>query len=185
MNRLKGHSVYLVSPIDDCPEGGKTWREYFGNFLKSLEIGVFDPTKKPLDIIDETLDNVAYIKNLKKAGDYTRVRNIMRKIVAADLHCCDLANFIVAFLDLNLAMCGTISEITFASLQKKPVIIICPQGKAAVPSWLFGLGLKHEMFFETFDDAENYIKHIAFDEKIDDLGRWRFIDYNKVFNENK
>lgn len=178
-NRLANHIVYESGPIDFCPDGGKIWRKDMTEFFHSLKIKVFDPTNKP---IGEQEDPSLTLKlnQFKIHGNYDLVTQITKNIVRTDLHILDLSNFVIAYIDTKLHLCGTYSEITYAALEKKPVIIVCKQGKQAIPNWIFGLGLRHQMFFSSFEEAKNYIKYIAYSSTIDDLGEWKFIDYDKV-----
>jgi hypothetical protein len=106
-------------------------------------------------------------------------------IVSVDLHFVDLSNFIIMAIDKSIHMCGSYCEITYASLEKKPIIVMCKQGRWEVPGFLWGMGLRHQMFFGSWGEVKDYIAHIAYAKTIDDLGRWRFLDYNKVYGRHK
>lgn len=181
MNRLKQHTVYLAGPIDESKETAHLWRRDMSEFLWENEIGVLNPCDKPSGM-HEGEDFVDYMNNLKDIGDFDKVSNEMSKIVRIDLHMVDLCNFVILYVNKDTHMCGSYGEQTYAALEKKPVIVICEQGKNKIPSWLFGTGMRHEMFFSNFEDAKSYIKHVAYDYEVDCLNRWRFIDYDKVFN---
>ena len=104
----------------------------------------------------------------------------MKKIVSIDLHYLDLSNFVVAYLDLDVRLTGSITEITYAALEKKPIIIICPQGKAKLPNWLYGM-CDHRLFFDDIESSKQYINKVNNNKIFISAERWRFINYGKVF----
>lgn len=183
MNRLKNHSAYLAGSIDESKKTAHLWRQEISEFLWSHDIGVLNPCDKPIGI-QEDENFVDYTNGLKKDGKFDLVQNLMSEVVKADLHMVDLCNFVILVIDKSIHMCGSYNEQTYAALEKKPVIVLCEQGKEHIPNWLFGMGMRHEMFFNNMDEVKEYIKHIAYDDEdcIDTLGRWRFVDYDKVFN---
>ena len=182
MNRLKFHTTYLAGSIDESKSTAHLWRQEISQFLWQHDIGVFDPCNKPLGI-QEGADFVDYMNELKHNHQYEKVAELMSAIVSADLHMVDLCNFVILAIDKDAHLCGSYNEQTYAALEKKPIIAWCPQGKENIPSWLFGMGMRHGMFFGSLDEVKEYILSIAYDEEIDELNRWRFIDYNKVYNK--
>ena len=181
MNRLKNHITYFVGPIDQSKDGGRGWRKEMSPWLQSKNIGVLDPTDKPIESIDEGPNFVKYIQSKKDKGEYDTVRALMKPIVSVDLHMIDICNFVVAFIDNSIHLCGTYSELTYAAIEKKPTIIVCKQGKAGIPNWIYGLGFDHNEFFGSFEEAKDYIEDI--DSGALDPPKWRLINYNKVFNK--
>ena len=83
---LSNYLCYQVGSIDFSPDGGRGWRQDMKEFLHSLDIGVFDPTSKPVSFLDETVDSVQYLNQLKKDGDYEQLALLMKDIVSIDLH---------------------------------------------------------------------------------------------------
>jgi len=182
MNRLDRHTVYLAGSIDESKNTAHLWREEITNFLQPLGIGTFNPCDKPCGKVEDP-DFVDYCNQLKAEEKWDELVSEMTGVVRADLHMVDLSNFMIAAIDKDRHLCGSYSEITYAALEKKPVIIWCPQGKAQVPNWLWGLGLRHELFFSTLDEVKDYITHVHTSDVVDTLGRWRFINYRKVFGK--
>jgi hypothetical protein len=179
MQKLKGHLAYLAGPINphtDCT----SWRVDFCKFLWDLGIGVLNPVDKPLTHSEDDTFQEKLI-NLRQEGKYDEISNVMREIVTIDLHLVDLSTFIVMYIDKDHHMCGSYVEAAFACLERKPLIIICKQGKSQISPWLFGHA-KHELFFNTFDEAKNYIKQIHEGKITDNLNyRWKFLDFSKIF----
>lgn len=183
LNRLKNHLTYLVGPMDHSPDNGRGWREKISKFYWDLGIGVLSPTNKPSNEGSEAQDEIAGLMDKKACGQYHQLAKAMNTIVSVDLHYVDLSNFITVYLDTTIHTCGTYSEITYAALEKKPVIVCCKQGKQCIPNWLYGLGLRHEMFFGSWADVHNYIRYINSHPIIDTLNKWRFIDYEVVYGK--
>lgn len=180
MNNLTGHTCYLIGAIDDAKDYGVNWRKDFSKFLNKIKVGVFDPTAKPSGFVNETKDSVEFLNKLKEEGDYGTLSKVMKKIVSIDLHYLDLSNFVVAYLDLDVRLTGSITEITYAALEKKPIIIICPQGKAKLPNWLYGM-CDHRLFFDDIESSKQYINKVNNNKIFISAERWRFINYGKVF----
>jgi hypothetical protein len=68
-------------------------------------------------------------------------------------------------------------------MQNKPTIIIYKEGRKNVPHWLVAQ-VPTQLIFGSFGEAKKYLTHIDEDEVIDDLGRWIFFDFNKLYKEN-
>lgn len=198
MNRLKGALSYFVGPMDQVPDMGADWRENMSHFLWDLGCGVLNPCDKPTDYAKETQETRTITDDLKKRGRQatidgdintaidtaTQIVNIMKPIVNIDLRMVDIAHFIVMNIDIDYHMTGSYNEQTIACLQRKPIIIHCKQGKWSVPNWLWGT-CRHELFFDTWEQVKNYILHIHNDKVVNDLDRFRFFDYDKVFGRNQ
>lgn len=193
-NRLAGLLAYEIGPIDRVDDRGAIWRDELEPFLLSLNIGILNPLKKPISWGQESEESRQWrAESLERAKALCSQNNIydankicdavheqMRDIVAADLRLVDKADFMIAYIDLDIHTCGSYSEITHAALQRKPVIICCKQGKYQVPMWLYGL-LNHQMFFSNWEEVKDYIQHVAFDDNVEHFKRWRFFKMNQVY----
>ena len=186
-NKLKFSKAYLVGPMDHDREKGRGWRVDLTDWLIN-ELGVipFDPYHKPLHIMhtigleddDSFMARRAAIANL----DIAEARRLMKPIVATDLRIVDHSDFLVVNFDVDSHPCGTIDEIVTAANQNKPIILMCPQGIRKIYDWLWGR-IRPELFFESWDDVKTYLKHIAFDDNIDCLGKWKFFDIEGTINK--
>ena len=96
----------------------------------------------------------------------------------------DIAHFIVMSLDVDSHLCGSYHEASVAIAQKKPVVIMCKQGKNSLPNWMFGV-VPHEMVFSNWSETLEYLNHINEDEGVKHLNRWRFFNFNKVYGYDK
>ena len=181
MNKLYNYSVYLVGPIDFAPDSGKGWREKISKFLNNFDINIFNPCNKPLDMEEEDDGIRKKLHTLNENStneEYDDVSSFVKNIVTIYLHMLYLYTFNICYLHVDIPMCGTYSELTYAALEKKPVIVMCKQGKNKVPGWLWGI-LDHNLFFGNWEDVKDYIRDISLDRNVYDK-RWRFIDYNRV-----
>ena len=173
-NRLKNTRVYLCGAMDRVADGGVEWRDWITPMLEEFGCVVYNPCKKPFILNENTIEDIKSRRlrsELKKAGKYQEVREIMREVRNSDLRMVDYSDFIIVHLDTDVHACGTYEEIAVAGRSKKPVLVICKQGVSNIPDWLFAQ-IEPEMFFATFYDVLAYLK------KIDDIDippkRWYF-----------
>ncbi len=176
MNRLAWNRGYLCGAMDRVTDGGIGWRQDLIQSLKHLNILWLDPTRKPIDIGVEDLENRALRHKAKRAGDFEFVRTQMKQIRPVDLRMVDICDFVVVNLDLAVHACGTYEELFWANRMKKPVLIRIEQGVEHTPDWLFGT-FPFEMIFSSWDEVKKYLRHIAHDPVIDRLNRWYFFNW--------
>lgn len=183
MNRLKNSMVYLSGSMDRVIAGGGIqWRKDLTPFLRNRGVIVLDPTNKPKCVLGKTADESVESREkaikLKNEGYYDEFASHYRPIRNIDLRFTDKADFLIVHLDMNEKPFGTINEISIAIQQKKPIIIHCPYGKKEVPNWIWG-AVPHELFFSTWDEVKEYLRHVDEDENVDDLGRWYLFDFDE------
>ena len=183
MNRLKRTTCYLCGPMDRVTDGGVVWRQELTPRLKELEIGVLDPCDKPSNYATEDSNTRERINLCKESGDFDTISNIMKPICAVDLRMVDIAHFLVVNLDIDIHMCGSYHEMFVAVGQKKPVLIRCEGGKERLPNWMFGV-TPHQMVFSTWDELMGYLNHVDSDKQVEHYNRWRFFDFNKVYEQS-
>ena len=182
MNRLKGMTCYLCGAMDRVPDGGEGWRKSITPHLYDLGVGVYNPCDKPSDFAPEDENTRNTINYYKEVGNHSKVAEIMKPICAVDLRMVDIAHFLIMNLDLNVHMCGSYHEAFMAVFQKKPVLIMCEQGKNVLPNWLYGV-MPSETMFTSWEDLLSYLEHINSSDEVDHLDRWRFFDFEKVYGE--
>lgn len=149
--------------------------------LKQLGIGVLDPTDKPCLIHKEDSTFRDEIIRLKNLGMFEEVKRQMKDIVGFDLRMVDYSTFIIAKIDPDVTMTGTIWELSYAVQQKKPVLVFCTKGVQYIQNWLYGT-LDYKYFFNTPDEVVNYLKLVDSGETDVDYRRWKFLDFTKVFS---
>jgi hypothetical protein len=183
MNRLKYSRVYMSGAMDRVADGGVVWRQELRNWLKNRGIIVFDPTSKPKCVLgdcpDESPENRAKAQALKESGSFEEFRKYMKPIRNVDLRFCDITDFMILNLDLDTHPCGTYNEVFLDVAQKKPILVHCEQGVKNIPNWLFAC-IPHQLFFETWDDMKEYLRHVDEDQVVDHLNRWYLFDLNEL-----
>jgi hypothetical protein len=176
MNRLAFNRGYLCGAMDRVADGGVEWREYIMSALVDLKILWLDPTNKPISLGIEDIENRQHRHFAKQKGDFDAVCLEMRQIRSVDLRMVDIADFMVVNIDVSVHACGTYEELFWANRMMKPILVRCAQGKRDAPDWLFGT-LPHRLIFSTWDEVIAYLRHVAKDEHVDHLKRWRFFNF--------
>lgn len=177
--RLAGSVGYLCGPIEFVKDYGAKWRDWITPKLRELGVGVLNPLHKPIHTQyheDSALQTVK--KDLIEKKDYNTLSKIMKEVVRADLRMVDKADFLVAYVDMTAHMCGSYHEIVIASIQRKPVLLVCKQGKINLSPWVFGI-MNHENFFDRFEDMLEYLKYV--NTTMHEIKGWHFFDFKKVF----
>jgi len=182
MNKLKNTICYLCGPMDRVDDGGVGWRSSITPLLKDMGVGVLDPCNKPTQFAVEDDGFRDQIESLKQKGEFFRVKELMRDIAAIDLRMVDIAHFLVMYMDLNAHSCGSYHEAFVSIQQKKPLLVMCKQGKAKCPNWLFGV-MPHEHMFGAWDSLLEYLKNVNKGKDTKDYNRWRFFDFEKIYSE--
>lgn len=177
MNRLKNTRGYLCGAMDFSDDFGTSWRVYIREQLQSLEIVWLDPTNKPMHDSRRGKEEVVQTRNLMRAGEYTAVEETMKDICFVDIRLVNISDFVVMYIDKDIHHCGTYEEFTVANMDRKPIIAIIKQGKEDAPTWLLGR-IPHELIFSSINEAICYLKHIAHDRFMADLGRWLFFSFH-------
>jgi len=182
-SKLFGTRTYLIGAMDRVKDGGTTWRNMITPVLHKLGVIVFDPCKKPTfgkGIEDDKIR--AEINDLKRAGKYDEVDQLVRPTRVIDLRMVDISDFIVCNIDMSVHACGTYEELFLANREKKPIIVHCEQGKSACSNWLFGT-IPHEHIFGNWSDLVLYLNDIAYGIDTRLFNRWTFFDLQKITNE--
>lgn len=174
-HRLKNQRVYLAGAMDRVADRGNGWRDNITPFLKSLDIVVFNPIKKPTIVGQEDERTHKYKIKLKLEQNYDELSHLMKVIRSTDLRLVDISDFLIVNLDLEVHPCGTYEEIFWANRQKKPIIIHMVQGKQSAPDWLFGT-IPHEMIFSSWDLIKQYLSDVNSLAEIKTFNRWSFFN---------
>ena len=182
MNRLDRMLCYQSGGMDRVSVWGDAvgWRNDLKPFLFEKGVGVLDPCDKATTIAIEDQDVREKKKILKEQGRYDELRDIMKPICAIDLRMVDICSFVVLYIDTDIHMAGSYHEATVAINQKKPVLIVCKQGKENIPDWFFGV-IPHKMMFSNWDELKDYLNYIDTAEDAEHENRWRFLDWDQVY----
>lgn len=164
---LEQKVVYLSGPIENS-YGAENWRTEPVEVLSTrFGINVFDP------FADIKQQWVPALNQARIDKDYDEIRRIAKQFVRKDLGKVDKADFVIAYLPFKVATTGTHHEIINANDRKKPVLLICPQGKENVPLWYFGF-IHHKNMFNSFEEVYQRLDEINRGEHVND-DRWSLI----------
>ena len=115
--RLTAARYYLAGPIDCAKDDGIGWRRDMTDYLSGFGSIALDPTDKPTSQCkyNEVGDEKALIKKLVKLERWDELRDLAKSIALVDLRMVEVSDFLVAYINTKLHLCGTYDEI-FQSL---------------------------------------------------------------------
>lgn len=165
-NFLKNTRLYLSGPIEF--DNGINWRtEPIKILTERFGINIFDPYSDPKQNWTEQ------IKEARGNKDYDTMTKIAKGFVRKDMTMVDRSDFLIAYLPFKHATTGTHFEILNSLNQKKPTILICPQGKENIPVWYYGI-VKHHFMFGDWNSLYEYLQEVDEGNHIDNH-RWAFV----------
>ena len=176
-NILEKTRIYLVGSIEAAQDSGYGWRETVTEEFEKMGIRALNPCVKPFrkDIeLDETDDFQAEMKTFREEGNWDELAKRMKEIRIYDLKLVDIADAIFVYVDADIPTCGSWEEIFAANKMKKPIFFVYKQGKAAVPTWLFGT-FSHKYFYGSIEDALQVIREIDSGDRDFDSDRWKLL----------
>ncbi len=186
-NKLRNLRAYIAGPIEyiDTSQDHKqnSFKDMIRIFLESKGVQVLDPKRIGFQGISEISNRQA----LFAEKDYTEVRRQMKLIVRKDLRCVDISDFIIVYLPKDVRTTGSIHEIVEADRQKKPVLLLCPEGIEHIPAWLWGI-IPLNYMFDSIQYLQDYLNMIDHDDNISDDktdDRWQFIVSGLVEDKTK
>jgi len=172
---LSNGRCYLAGPMDRVSEEDAIgWRNYVTEELKSYNVTVYDPTKKPTDFAPE-IGLKEHRQELIREKKYDQLSKLMKPIVRYDLRLVDRCDFVIVYIDTEVHLAGTYHEVVIALSQRKPVLAVIKQGKNNCPYWWFGC-LKHETIFSSFQDLFKYLEEINTKDLSEDK-LWKLFSY--------
>lgn len=163
MSNLKDITIYLAGPIDCAVDLGVGWRQEFKQRSTGLDVDFLDPTQKPKGLLSETKKEFDMCEAMRSDNKWQELADFVKKIIRVDLKLVDKSDVLVAYIDKNIYMCGTMHEIVVANQQKKPIMLIVNGGKPRCPGWLFGLVEPDNIF----DSIESCINKLHIIDKCD------------------
>ncbi len=178
-HRLWGMRCYLIGAMDYAADNGVGWRRRITPFLDSLGVVVLDPTKKPINIGFEDIENRQYRTNLKDQGLHDELSREIKVLRVVDLRMVDMSDFLIVNIDTDVHACGTYEESSWANRLKNPILIHCEQGKNGIPDWLFGTIPHHHMFTNWIDICK-YLWDVHTAVCINTYKRWMFFNYDQM-----
>ena len=168
MNVLEGKRAYLSGPIEnDNPN--HNWRDYPKRVMtEEFKIALFDPFADPKQ------QWVPVLQEAKKNRDYGTIVKVAKTFVRKDLAMVDRADFVVAYLPMGVATCGTHHEIINSNNAKKPTLLVTNTDNIAnIPLWYFGF-IPSEFMFAGWLPLFNYLREVN-EGKHRHNNRWGFV----------
>lgn len=176
MGKLYGMTAYLIGSMDLSPDRGVGWRKDITPSLHKLGVMVYNPCSKPVEnpLAMESEETTEIINALKEDNKFKEIREKYKHIRNVDLRMVDTADFLIAYIDLDIHTCGTYEEIVTANRSKKPVLVVCKQGTSRLPNWLLFM-LPDQHLFCNMEELVDYLGAInrGWD---DETNRWVFFD---------
>lgn len=182
MNNLKNSLVYYCGPIDDVVDCGIGWRAKITPWIRGFGIGVLNPCDKPIDAYSETIESRTERHKLKVEGKFQQLHDIMKPIVNYDYFMVDKSTFLICYINSRVHMCGSYHETALAEILKRPVLIVCEDGKDKIPDWMYGM-FDYNEFFDSFDELKKYLEYIDKYTDVKSLRRWKFLNHDKIFGK--
>lgn len=152
------------------------WRKKLTDKLSLIGITCLDPTKETfLGYNLETRQDREYLKERRELGDFDYVSSYMEEVIARDLRCIDLSDFVIFKIEVQNPTYGTVHELVVAEQEHKPILVIV-NDRHKFPLWLSGL-VEKEHIFENEDDLLNYLTGVN-DNKIEiNKKKWKLLTF--------
>ena len=161
LNRFNGMYAYLSGAIDFANiEHAKRWREEITEFLKPMNVKVFNPFCLPFVGAEDIEKNKRpKMAELLANGEYRSLREHMKSMVKFDVRAVDLSSFVIAEYGTKLHLCGTSEEMFTANEQQKPTLLVAVNGKHKMPSWIYAR-FPEEHIFDGWEDLKFYLNQV-------------------------
>jgi hypothetical protein len=171
-NILSGAIGYMIGPMDDVQDRGIGFRYQIKKLTREagVKIAWLDPTQKLAGMAKDVGEEGDTIRAMKENKEWEKLRHFIKRIVRQDLRCCDISDFVVAYINPDCHMCGSYHELIVSLIQKKPVLAVIKGGKERCPNWLFGI-LHYSFMFDSIEDLVAYLKKLN-EGKIQTNERW-------------
>lgn len=175
MNKLEGMRCYLAGPIEFAAGHGMDWRHDMSKFLRMLNVVPIDPCKTIHEGQKTEIEHIETITKARQENDFETMSYLGKSIRCFDLRLVDLSDFIIAYVNQDVKMCGTWEEIFTANRQKKPILTIWEGGKNTASLWMFGT-INHNHIFESIDEVKDHLLAINNgDPGVYKSDRWVFL----------
>jgi len=154
MRALKGSKVYLSGPIENEDMNKADWRPPVIKVLSErFGIKVHDPST------DEKQGRAPLLVKALEDERYDDAEAVARLFVKKDFTLIGQSNFLIAYAPKGIVTTGTPCEVHYAVNDKKPVMVVCPEGKKYAPRWYFG-NIRHRYIFGSWDDLYEYLQEV-------------------------
>lgn len=167
MSVLRGKRLYLSGPIE-FGDHNINWRTEPKRILgEKYGFEIFDPFCDPKQNRVDELDRAC------EAEDWDTVEAITADFVSKDLIWVNQSDILIAYLPRKVPTTGTVHEIIESARNKRPTLLLCPEGKKYIPKWYRGF-IKREHIFGSWDEIYAFLDGVE-EGKMKNHRRWRFI----------
>ena len=168
MGALKSSRLYLSGPIEYEDESKPDWRPPVIKVLTDrFGIDVHDPST------DEKQGRAPLLVKALEEERYEDAEKVARIFVKKDFTVIAHSHFLIAYAPRGVVTTGTPCEVHYAVNDKKPVMVVCPEGKKYAPRWYFG-NIRHQYIYGSWDECYDYLQEVD-DRKHTDNHRWWFV----------
>ena len=168
MGYLEGVRCYLSQPIEHST--GMNWKSDVIKYLTDeFGINVFDPQA------DEKQKRAELLEAAMETGDFDEAERVATSFVKKDLAEIDRTDFLIAYNPHKVCTTGVPCEVHHAVQLKKPVQIVCPQGKKSAARWYFGY-IRHRYIYGAWSDLYAYLKEVDEGKHMDNHRWWYVYD---------
>lgn len=168
-----------MGAMDRALDHGVGWRRDITPFLDNLGVVVLDPTRKPISIGLEGIEDRDRRRHLKETGQWGTLVKEIKLLRAVDLRMVDMSDFLIVNIDPEVHACGTYEEAFWGNRLKNPTLIHIEGGKGEVPDWLIGT-FPHNHLFGSWGEIKQYLWKVHTSETVDTMRRWMFFDYHTM-----
>lgn len=173
MGLLNKTKCYLAGPIEFAD--GSVWRKGISARLKLMGVTVFNPFEKPfVNSVEESDEVRQKLFALRANGKLQEVHEHMKRVVSDDLAQCDWSNFVICYINPVVPTFGTMSELTYSNICKRPIYIVTEGGRNCTPLWILGM-IKPEFIFDSFELLMSHLQKMDKGEVLFDSPRWKIL----------
>lgn len=166
MGYLEGKRAYLSGPIEFG--SGPNWRmEPSKILIEQFKVDLFDPFDDPKQ------QNAPKLIEAREQCNFDEMARIADSFVRKDLSVVDSSDFLVACLPRGVPTTGTVHEIIVKANSKKPVLLVCLEGKQYIPFWYWAF-IPHSQMFGRWEDLWQYLKEVDAGLHADNY-RWDYV----------
>lgn len=172
---LKNTRAIVIGSMEKSRIAGNDLRNYVEERLRPMGIRVWNHYKSPIECSISEGDAALFKKlnDLRDDGDFEGISKY-KQIRHNDLALIDKCDFVICELNMETLSCGTWEELFLANRHKKPIFIYSPQGKKAIPLWMWWT-LPVNYFYDDLEQILDMIYKIHIGEVVIDSDRWKLL----------
>lgn len=164
----------VIGPMQYSAEEGQKVRNFISEQLSKIGVTVFNHYENPfLSDHQEDIDSIHEVNEYIKNGEFEKVEE-KRFIRSYDLALIDRSDFIIFMYHKNIPMFGSFEEFFLANRQKKPIFVVCGDGKRNASAWLYWT-IPHKYCYDSLETCLDMINKINDGVVKIDSSRWRLL----------